>query len=66
MQVTLDGHDIRTLDLAWYRSHVGLVAQVWMFGTPSLAPLTLQRGSHPQTRHLALLLLRRGYITPKL
>lgn len=24
----LDGHDIRSLDLSWYRSHVGLVAQV--------------------------------------
>ena len=28
MQVLLDGHDIRTLDLGWYRSQVGLVAQV--------------------------------------
>ena len=28
MQVLLDGHDIWSLDLAWYRSHVGLVSQV--------------------------------------
>lgn len=29
LQVLLDGCDIRTLDLAWYRSHIGLVSQVW-------------------------------------
>ena len=26
--VTLDGHDVRSLDLRWYRSNLGLVSQV--------------------------------------